>query len=138
MNSTMRQKHLCEVSSMTHSYSLDIGIVCLHKCFLTLQASRIEWSDELRIQSLCSLMNAKEPSFSNKFGFDDGSNLPNGWKCKCYISQVPLLGPDGCFIYAYANVPVSWHGSIIAQDLCTRLLKLPGDCRLITDSEFLT
>ena len=57
-------------------YFLDIGLACLHKCLLTLQAARIEWPDELRIQSFCSLINAKEPSFPNVFGLVDGLTLP--------------------------------------------------------------
>ena len=38
MNSNMRPKHLCQVVSVTQgfvSYSLDIGLACLHKCLLT-------------------------------------------------------------------------------------------------------
>jgi hypothetical protein len=75
----MRQKHLCKVFSMTQgcvSYSLDIGLDCLHNHFLTGPVARIEWPDELRIQSFCSLINAKEPSFSNVSGFVDGLNSP--------------------------------------------------------------
>jgi len=139
--------------SMTHGrvpYSLDIGIACLHTCLVTLPAARIELSDELRIQSFCSLINAKEPGFSNAFGFVDvlDSSLQNHWnydiqnayynewKCKCFASQVLVWGPDGCVIYAHFNTPGSWHDSRSTQDLYSRLLDLPGGDRLIVDSEF--
>lgn len=55
---------------------MDVGLACLHKCLLTSQAVRIEWPDELMIQSFCSLINAKDSSFSNVFEFVDGLNLP--------------------------------------------------------------
>jgi hypothetical protein len=77
MNSTMRQKHLCEVFHTNQGYvSYFLNIESLHKYLLTLPAAQIEWSDEVRIKSLCSLMNEKEISVFNVFGFLDGFNIP--------------------------------------------------------------
>ena len=81
--------------------------------FLTLPATRIQLTNEVSKQWFCSLISAKEPSFSNVSGFFDGSKLPlhnqwntdiqngsySGWKWKCFASQVLVSGPDGCFIY---------------------------------------
>jgi len=65
------------------SYCFDIGLAGLHKCLLTFPAARIEWPDEVRIESFFSLIIAKEPSVSNVPGFVNGLNLPleNHWNC---------------------------------------------------------
>jgi len=55
----MRQKHLCEVFSMTQgcfSYYLDIGLFCLHKSLLTVPTAIIELPHGDRIESFRSLI----------------------------------------------------------------------------------
>ena len=60
---------------MTQGY-VWFGLACLHTDLLTYAEARVESPDELRMQSFFSLINAKDPSFSNVFGFVDGFNLP--------------------------------------------------------------
>jgi len=123
------------------SYTLDIRIALLNICLLTLTAARIKWLNERRTKSFCSLIHATEPPFSNIFGFGDDFNFPlqnhwngdihyseyNGWKCKCFVSQVLLLGTDGCDIFAYVHAGGSWHCRRIFQYLVSRHFNLTGD-----------
>ena len=105
------------------------------------------------MQHYSKLVEGRESTLSNIFGFVDGLWLPilepsdsdtqnayyNGWKSCHNISNVIVWAPDGTILWARYNCPGSWHDYNVSQpllDLLDNPISTPAPYQLLADSAF--
>jgi len=106
LNSTMRQKTLCQIfggSPALISFALNVGLDALDQLLRRDNAVwKISWPSEFEMATSSAMILYREPQIKGVFGFVDGLNLPteeprdailqnayyNGWLSGCYVSQV--------------------------------------------------
>jgi len=156
LNSTARQKTLCQVFAMppaTLSVHLRRGLAVLLRALRDDHDSRIAWPTAAEMQHFSSLMAAYSPALSNVFGFVDGVYFPcndpadsdtqnayyNAWKSCCSITNVLVFATDGTIVWARYNMPGSWGDGRLARPLYKRLCDpalTPPQYALVADSAF--
>jgi len=153
----MRQKTLCQLFGSPPSVTcrtLRIALLALDDCLSQMPDARISWPNPNEIAeyaNMVDMVESREPSVSNVFGFVDGVDLPvmdpsqswkqnafyNGFKCSCNVACVIVFGPDGCILYAKFNAPGSWHDSNVAAELFNILIyNTPRGWAILGDTAF--
>lgn len=156
LNSTVRQKTLCQVFALppsTLNRHLRRGLATLLTAVRHDYDCRIAWPTEEEMADMSDHMQLYAPALTNVFGFVDGvyfrCNDPadsdtqnayyNGWKSCCSLTNVIVFGTDGTVLWVHYNLPGSWHDSRLARPLYDRLLDLaqtPAHYALVADTAF--
>lgn len=156
LNSTMRQKTLCQIFGATPaivSRTLSTVLPILLIVLKNLHCARIEWPTSDEIANWSQMINVREPRLNGCFGFVDGVWFPifapanpleqnayyNGWKSCHNVSNVLVFGADGTIIWSACNFPGSWHDSTVAQPLYPLLLDnsaTPSPFFIVGDTAF--
>ena len=155
LNSTMKQKTLCQIFSATPgivSRTIHNILKALNDVLSVDHNSRIEWSDEKSMTEFATQIKERHPYLPDRvFGFMDGVYFPcennpdpqvqnryyNGWKGGPTVTNILVFTPDGCISYAVLNFP----GSINDNKLARRVYEMleyhtTSDFKILADSAF--
>lgn len=155
LNSTMKQKTLCQLFSISPgsvSNLLEDSLITLRAVLEQDYYARIEYPDEKEMQQFSAQIQQRHPNLpEGVFGFMDGVFFPctnhpdpqvqnryyNGWKSAPSVTNILVFTPDGCICYAVLNVPGSIHDSRAAGKVYDMLEdRTPDPYKLIADSAF--
>ena len=155
LNSTMRQKTLCQVFGLTPAVCcrlLEVGLAGLDAAAIFIPECRIVWPKRARMDLSAQkvLQRVSGLAGHSVFGFVDGLNLEienpmdadeqnayyNGWLKGVFCSQVLVFDPEGLIIWVRYNCPGSWHDITVASPLLQHMLTVPHPYCLLGDSGF--
>ena len=149
-------KSLCELFGSppaTTSRTLRKAEEALEKTLANMPDAAIRWPTAAEQLEWASLIQAREPIISKKFGFIDGKNykvqqptdadlqnaLYNGWLHTVLITGTLAFGADGCVFWMKHNCPGSWNDAETSKGFRNNLLdpyRTLQDHGVLADSAF--
>jgi hypothetical protein len=158
LNSTMRQKTLCQVFSTkpsTLSRMLMAGLKCLHRSLRCIPDSHVRWPTLAEMEALAVTLEQRSDALLRfgirPWGFVDGLSLSifepgeigiqnafyNGWTSCCKVTNVFVFTTDGTIAYAGLNFPGSWHDAHVAEGLFDFVAeRMPAPFCILGDTAF--